>query len=765
MSDGILFSITCESCAARLKVRNPALIGQRLACPRCREMLQVVAPPGFVPPPKPRPPDQSATDASASGMSAAEGPVEVSDFEDIQAAIDRALARQQPPTADSGQTGLPVPTAPDPGNRQVSPDPASSPLAMPPNRAAANNAFVAAEADRRRRSADADADRFSKEPPASGPAADWTHARIRTRRRILLGTIGGSLALVLMAVLLVATGIFGGPENNDAGHVAQNPPGNPAETPETTPSADPAESGRDPEPVPAAGGQPPPEANPGETDPGPLDHAAVAGEADQQGGGTPAAMPPAGSAPPAIPGLDPEPAAVPGVGPAKADIAEPQELGQPRAGIVERPLTSQRPGEGAQVGQLPAENIPNPNPFGDLGALMQAQGMSLSSIEQAAASVLPQVEIGIPEFVIERSEPKPVPDRDGTLALPVGKIAFMDVPLSIALRELSQLSALPVAWDIRAVLDAGLDPNQKISIDVRDATLGDAFHAAADAAGLEITPQDWGLGVFPKGDLAVVTRRFRISAGDLPGTGRLDLLAVQIPLLVAPGTWSDASAGYQCFPENGELVVTHTQRTVRAVGNLLLDLEKLAADPAAEVAPPRWIQAGAVLDREIALPPVFDAPIEDYLARLERELGMTVLIDWSTVTPATGWSLQTVVPGNLTAKTGRGLLDGLSRALGLSWQAIGPGVFLMTTPAASAATHDFHVFPVAAILKGGLSAENLEDLLARATAGKIPGGAWTHVFFDPAAEAMVVSAPPIALRQVAAVLSSLAAPPKTASSR
>lgn len=56
--DDTLFSITCTTCQARLKVRSLDAIGQILSCPKCESMVQVVAPPGWIPPePKPAVPE------------------------------------------------------------------------------------------------------------------------------------------------------------------------------------------------------------------------------------------------------------------------------------------------------------------------------------------------------------------------------------------------------------------------------------------------------------------------------------------------------------------------------------------------------------------------------------------------------------------------------------------------------------------------------------------------------------------------------------
>src|SRR5436190_15307290 len=42
-----LFAITCTTCKSRLRVRDPAAIGQILACPKCGGMVMVKPPPAF----------------------------------------------------------------------------------------------------------------------------------------------------------------------------------------------------------------------------------------------------------------------------------------------------------------------------------------------------------------------------------------------------------------------------------------------------------------------------------------------------------------------------------------------------------------------------------------------------------------------------------------------------------------------------------------------------------------------------------------------
>ncbi|HVX61472.1 MAG TPA: DUF1559 domain-containing protein, partial [Pirellulales bacterium] len=68
-----LFSITCTTCRARLKVRDAAAIGQILGCPKCGSMVQVVAPEGWQPPPAQA--SVAAGDSSISGNSSIKAPV------------------------------------------------------------------------------------------------------------------------------------------------------------------------------------------------------------------------------------------------------------------------------------------------------------------------------------------------------------------------------------------------------------------------------------------------------------------------------------------------------------------------------------------------------------------------------------------------------------------------------------------------------------------------------------------------------------------
>jgi hypothetical protein len=113
-----LFSITCLTCHARLKVRNQAAIGQIVACPRCHSMVPVTPPRGWQPgaPADARTEPTAVPVAAATAVAVAAPVVTPASDSSLaaplaaapQAAIPEAPAAGEPAPASPPQTDVPV---------------------------------------------------------------------------------------------------------------------------------------------------------------------------------------------------------------------------------------------------------------------------------------------------------------------------------------------------------------------------------------------------------------------------------------------------------------------------------------------------------------------------------------------------------------------------------------------------------------------------------------------------------------------------------
>ena len=139
------FQLLCPGCAARLKVRNRSALGQRLACPKCREMILVAAPEGHN--------VGESTVESAGGF----------DDMDLDALLENRPAR--PPRSSKIDT-----VAPASINR---PTPTNQP-----------------------------ATRTAVAPPQTvQPGEDWTNPATKKKRKVILIAMGSLIGVLLLALI------------------------------------------------------------------------------------------------------------------------------------------------------------------------------------------------------------------------------------------------------------------------------------------------------------------------------------------------------------------------------------------------------------------------------------------------------------------------------------------------------------------------------------------------------------------------------------
>src|SRR5947209_3827091 len=105
-----LFAITCTTCKSRLRVRDPAAIGQILACPKCGGMVMVKPPPAWN--------EASEQKSDLPTATEVEGPatrfnqtVDSSAFDVLEDLFSDSPPKVQPPPATTASASSPVATA------------------------------------------------------------------------------------------------------------------------------------------------------------------------------------------------------------------------------------------------------------------------------------------------------------------------------------------------------------------------------------------------------------------------------------------------------------------------------------------------------------------------------------------------------------------------------------------------------------------------------------------------------------------------------
>lgn len=92
-----LFSVICTTCQSKLKVRDRAIIGQILACPKCQGMVLVAPPEGWVDPGAPVAPVPIATPAPTTSARPTPASHSSSNFEDAAALFEKPTGVGAPP--------------------------------------------------------------------------------------------------------------------------------------------------------------------------------------------------------------------------------------------------------------------------------------------------------------------------------------------------------------------------------------------------------------------------------------------------------------------------------------------------------------------------------------------------------------------------------------------------------------------------------------------------------------------------------------------
>jgi hypothetical protein len=713
-----LFAITCTTCQARLKVRDPAAIGKILACPKCQSMVQVVAPAGWrpsAPAPAPAPMPESAPHAS--GVDANSGSVTLN-----MIPPDFARAAKQAQSTASQKT--PAAAKPSSAAPTAATD-AVPTTALTTAQAAASAAPLVAS-----NPVTAPVDPYSEINPNDIPPVpmDEPGESLATRllegavrhRLVLLCSPVAALVIALLAWILFRPGDVANapPSLADSQSVAVDAPADNTDQPvEAVPNTDVVQVAADGA-APGATAEQPKVADTGQDDP------AAATQAEQAPAHEDTANADTGSA---------EPGAEPAAEPAGAD--------QPAATVAARPTTDRA--------LVPAAKQPV-SPFAppQTPAAIENTAADANQAEMAPAAPAANATEPADDDVLVAQESAPQIDVPERLDDPLTAIQFKRVTLADFCDFLSRLSTIPITLDVDGMAAIGARASDLISITAEDTTVGQVLVEVLAKRGLVHVIHGQQLTVTSPEGRAGGEATIRYDVHDLAAAGgdNAGHLATLVARYAAPAAWQEHGGSGRITSSDDELIVEQTSLVQRRVVDFLNKLRVVRGVAAKDTArseevslKTRYSRAKTILDKQVTANFGLETPLCEVLAWLARNTGARILIDEASLDEAGLWcrSPVTVIADHEAFYE---VLTGLLTPAGMTYRIVDERTLQVFARRSLPNRLEFEVYPVTGLLANRLDPQ---EMLARLrdrfdAASWIEGGGLGSVELDEAGKCLLV---------------------------
>lgn len=631
-----LFSILCTTCKTKLRVRDPAVVGQILACPKCSSMVLVQAPPGWAPPLPGEVP--SATPAGSHGNGSAHQ--------------ESAILKKPSATPAPRPVAKPLPTpAPAKSDKTAFPaDPASMKETMSDSHFADVEALFSgdagqkaatpavAEAIRSKSKAEATSEKRrntpAPPPPAElstppavamihKPAVDAVPIRTKRARMMALLTIGGLMGISLA----ISAAYFAATWSNKPKEVVQGP----SFVPDTLP-AEPTE--------------------PGPKEPGSSD--------------------PSNELPPSDP-MEQDPPEVPPEKP--AEVETPQPPRDPLDIVNDKPRDDDNPADLRKLED-------------------QLKGFETDAGPAAAEASTPEEPATEAPAISEdpaappsrsRPEPRKV-DLSARLTDRMVEVEFSGQSLADVLRFLSDFSTIPITLDPDALAWSKITPAAPVNAKMENATLEQVLAEVLKPFRLEAQKLEDQLVVTRSSAL----RKIKCPIDDLTGgdAAKVQQLIELITALAAPDSWKSAGGLGSLTPQGNDLLVENTELAYGEVIHVCERLRQARGGRTKSVFPAelfslerRTARATAKLDLPLTLN--FGQPtlLVKILDRFAEETGTQIVVDWQAAGEI-GWPPDCDATVTLDKTPLREALERLLAPMDLTVRVIDAQTLQVTTPAA-----------------------------------------------------------------------------------
>jgi hypothetical protein len=694
-----LFSLTCESCASRLRVGKMSAIGQILACPKCGTMLEIKPPEGWQPPAdsklrKDQKPENRGEDSQLSGS-----------FDDIDNILDVSQAEQaaikqirQLPARGSKASGAKIqnPNSPPPGGPIL-------------------------------------------------PTDDWTSVQTQ-RRKKWIAIVASVVGAILICFALVVAIISSGQKNDQP--VADKKDIAPAEPLIDAGEADVITDTPDT----AANNLTVDTPTPPAIEPNPVDaDTEIDGPATEA---SPDEPPPISTLPPAVE-TDPAPT-IPSL-----PEANPLDRLPTNGSPITTPAgdsTTSKPSKLSNLDSLRSEMGELSELLEQSGtSILKIQDLAEANKEQQLIGI-PKYFIKQPEF--ERLDfAKQLAlgcggfrYNDARLSDVLREItSITGVP--ITLDTDSMLAHLES--------EGGDVLNPMVSIDVKDVDFGAVIDALIGPKGLTKSIKgNESLIIHASSNAGFVERKHRLPNFPQADEQAGQQFVAAVQGLFSPQSWVQEQDPATIELDGNQITVNNTILVHRQIEDFIaqiqaaIDLtenpENLEAQKALQT---KWNAVAERLQQPTGLQKSTDVLLTDLLNKILQKSNVTVLIDWERLMPM-GWTPATKVPGHIEEESVGEVLKQLARSMNVTIRAIDPTTLELTTFEKAAQTVDTEVYHLGRVLAGPLNEQQTIWLITETLGAQLqaPQVRWVY---EPKCQCLILLAPQSLQRQIDSVIKQL----------
>jgi hypothetical protein len=353
--------------------------------------------------------------------------------------------------------------------------------------------------------------------------------------------------------------------------------------------------------------------------------------------------------------------------------------------------------------------------FGDLNDVLDGGGDQLSMQELVEAAGPERGQIGIGTVFVRKPDIRPV-DVAQMLREPIPAIQFHDVSLVDALRTISEITRIPICYELDLIGIEGISISDKLTLDLAESNVRETVNTLLSDRGLKavvsdsvllVTVADRDVWQDVEYDLA------SISGGDPESVANFVSF---LQRAFARGTWQDAGGEGTIAIDEFRISVHQTAPVHALIRTLISKLDvarQLAANPdddgARDALSTRRERSREARQVPVTLHIMAEQRLEQALSKITRNTETEIVVNWQALM-GEGWSPEVQVPWDTDDVPLEQALAELTQSMQLAFRAVDERTLVITTHSDAHRQLELEIYPCADLLQW-LSQEQLLRIL------------------------------------------------------